>query len=120
MIYNMNTEVMRILNSVTELKLCAPDYPDDWTQFPAAIYRTTHTPEYVDAYQVERQTSWTITVELYADSGSLTIIVEKLRAAFAVIGFFGATNQSNTAGLRRTVCTFSAVIDNDLQRVYHE
>ncbi|MFD1431231.1 hypothetical protein [Lacticaseibacillus yichunensis] len=120
MIYNMNVEVMKILRSITDLKLCATDYPDDWSQFPAAIYRTAHAPVQVDAYQVERQTQWTVTVELYTDSGSLTTITEKLRLAFGEIGFFGNTTQSNTADLRRAVCTFSATVDNDLKRVYHK
>lgn len=119
MIYNMNTEVMRILNRIASLKLRAADYPDTWSQFPAAIYRTAHEPVYIDADQVERQTHWTITIELYTDSGSLTSLTEELRTVFGMIGFSGGTTQSNTAGLRRTVCTFSAVVDNDLQRVYH-
>ncbi|MFD1317332.1 hypothetical protein AB0Y04_00410 [Loigolactobacillus coryniformis] len=119
MIYNMNTEVMRILNRIATLKLRAADYPDTWSQFPAAIYRTAHEPIYIDADQIERQTRWTITVELYTDTGSLTDLTEQLRSAFALIGFSGDTTQSNTAGLRRTICTFNAVIDNDLQRVYH-
>lgn len=119
MIYNMNIEVIRILKSISEIKLCAADYPDEWSTFPAAIYRSSHDPVQVDADQIERQTHWNITVELYTDSGSLTDIAEKLRSAFAKIGFFGNTKQSNTADLRRVICTFSAVIDNDLHRVYH-
>lgn len=116
----MNIEVMRILKSISEIKLCATDYPDNWSTFPAAIYRSSHDPVQVDADQIERQTHWDITVELYTDSGSLTDIAEKLRSAFAEIGFFGGTKQSNTADLLRVICTFGAIIDNDLNRVYHE
>lgn len=119
MIYNMNAEVMRVLNSIKSLKLRAADYPDDWTQFPAVIYHTVHSPAHIDAYQRETQTSWAVTVELYTDSGSLTDITEELRTAMGSIGFFGQTSQSNTAGLRRMVCTFSATVDNDMRRVYH-
>ena len=54
MIYNMNTEVMRLLKSVSELKLCAADYPEEWSTFPAAIYHSSHDPVQVDANQIER------------------------------------------------------------------
>ncbi|MHA3065800.1 hypothetical protein [Lacticaseibacillus saniviri] len=120
MIINMKPKVMNILNSIEGLKLASTTYPDEWTKFPMAVYSTVHEPYFVNADQHESQTKWQITVELYSDSGSLTIITEKLRTALAGLGFFGTTTDANTAGLTRVVCRFSAVVDNDTFHVYQK
>ncbi|WP_225354216.1 hypothetical protein [Lacticaseibacillus saniviri] len=87
MIINMKPKVMSILNSIEELKLSSTTYPDEWSKFPMAVYSTVHEPYFVNAEQHEGQTKWQITVELYSDTGSLTLITEKLRTAFAGLGF---------------------------------
>ena len=118
MIFNLKPTVMDILNSVNELKLKSPSYPAVWSQYPMAIYRTSHQPAFINADHHESQTSWSVTIELYTDNGSLTAITNKLSDAFAELGFSCAANDANTAGLSRVVCQFSAVIDNDTRRVY--
>ena len=120
MIINMKPKIMSILNSIEELKLSSTTYPDEWSKFPMAVYSTVHEPYFVNAEQHEGQTKWQITVELYSDTGSLTLITEKLRTAFAGLGFFGTTTDANTAGLKRVVCRVSAVVDNDTFHVYQK
>lgn len=120
MIYNLNEEVVRVLHSLPGIELVATEFPNDWTAFPSAIYSATHTPVYVDANQVEQLTEWTVTIQLYGDAGSLTNLTEELRQAMGYRGFFGSTRYANVAGLKRTVCTFTATIDNGSRRVYHK
>ncbi|EOL45819.1 hypothetical protein [Enterococcus caccae] len=118
-IYNMKFETSKILKSISVLKKVSTDYPSSWNTFPIAIYRTSRSPHFIDAFQQELQSYWQITVEVYGDSktGNLTNIVKEIMEQFNIIGFQGDAKDANTAGLNRVICVFSAIVDNVTRQV---
>lgn len=46
-IYNVKALVYKTLKSIPELKIVSPSYPDKFTVFPIAIYKTSQTSLFV-------------------------------------------------------------------------
>lgn len=118
MIYNVNKDVAQILKSVTSLKEVHSSYPDKITVFPMAIYQTSRKTYLRNADNLETDTAWTVTIDVFIQQGSLTPIVDEITDKFAAIGFVATVQQANQAGFNRSIITLSAVVDNTLNRVY--
>lgn len=117
-IINIKQITSTLLNKIPEFKKIATDYPASIEDFPCAIYTTSHIPRFIDDNGNELQTSWSITIELITDKGSLTLIENKVLAAFSVIGFSGQVRGANMAFLKRDVIELKAVVDNGIKYVY--
>ncbi|MGX7195157.1 hypothetical protein [Enterococcus olivae] len=122
MIYDMQLETWEILQGINELKLVLSDYPDSWSKFPMAIYRTKRTTHFKDAHKREIQSAWIITVEIYDDdkAGDLTSIVTKIDEKFKSIGFVGNDTDANVADLSRKILEYRGIVDNDTHFVYQK
>ncbi|VDG18245.1 hypothetical protein [Lactobacillus brevis] [Lactiplantibacillus mudanjiangensis] len=118
MIYNVNKDVNRILESVAALKEVHSAYPDEITVFPMAIYRTRRKTYNRDAANIETDTSWTITIDVFKQEGNLTAIIDEITDKFADIGFEADVQQANQAGFNRSIITLIGVVDNTQKRVY--
>ncbi|WP_179211706.1 hypothetical protein [Secundilactobacillus pentosiphilus] len=114
----MSRDVNSILNSVSELKDVEPNYPDEITVFPMAVYSTVRKTFNRNADNEETDTSWTVTIDVFKQQGSLTAIVDEITAKFANIGFVATVQQANQAGFNRSIITLTGVIDNTSRRVY--
>ncbi|GAX07032.1 hypothetical protein IWT25_02380 [Secundilactobacillus pentosiphilus] len=117
-IYNLSRDVNSILNSISELKDVEPNYPDEITVFPMAVYSTVRKTFNRNADNEETDTSWTVTVDVFKQQGSLTAIVDEITVKFANIGFVATVQQANQAGFNRSIITLTGVIDNTSRRVY--
>lgn len=117
-IYNVNRDVASLLKTVTALKEVHPSYPDKIAVFPMAIYQTKRSPFNRDANNIETDTSWTITVDVFKQQGSLTDIADEITEKFSQIGFAGSVQQANQAGFNRSIITLVGVVDNTQRRVY--
>ena len=114
---NIKVATVSVLNSISDIKKVATDYPSTWNTFPTAIYRTANTPQFVDASGQELQTKWNITIELFSNN-SLTDIANNLIDKFGSIGFTGTQKDANTADLKRVIIDLSAIVDNQTKYVY--
>lgn len=119
-IVNMKQVTTTILKSIESITKVSTDYPATWNTFPSAVYRTSNKPHAKDFEGNELQTYWTVTVELYSNSVSLTPIANELISKFNMIGFTGSSRDANTASLKRVVCEFSAIVDNKTKYVYQK
>lgn len=117
-IYNVNRDVANILKSVSQLKDVHSSYPDKITVFPMAIYQTKRTTYLRNADNVETDTSWMVTIDVFIQQGSLTEIVDEITEKFAHIGFVATVQQANQDGFNRSIITLTGVVDNTLNRVY--
>ncbi|WP_143463225.1 hypothetical protein [Levilactobacillus enshiensis] len=117
-IYNVNRDVARILQEISEVKAVHSAYPDKITIFPAAIYQTKRSPFNRDANNVETDTSWTVTIDVFKQQGSLTAITDEITDKFSQIGFAGSVQQANQAGFNRSIITLTGIVDNQFKRVY--
>lgn len=117
-IYNVNRDVAKILQSVSELKEVHPNYPDKITVFPMGIYQTKRSTFSRDADNVETDTAWVITIDVFKQQGSLTAIVDEITEKFAHIGFVATVQQANQTGFNRSIITLTGVVDNTQRRVY--
>jgi len=118
MIYNVNKDVNSILESISALKEVHSAYPDKITVFPMAIYQTRRKSFNRNAANVETDTAWTITIDVFKQEGSLTTIVDEITDKFANIGFESDVQQANQDGFNRSIVTLVGVVDNTLRRVY--
>ena len=114
---NMKQVTARILESIVGLADFSTDYPSSFETFPVAIYRTVRNPHFINGNKVELQTNWTIVIEIYGES-NLASLAEQLVDTFYSIGFTGNQRDSNTAGLKRIVCTFTGMVDNESKFSY--
>lgn len=114
---NIKVVTGSVLNSISEIKKVASDYPSTWNNFPIAIYRTVNIPYFVDGSGEELQTKWSVTIELYSKN-SLTTIVNNIIEQFGNIGFTGTQRDANTADLKRVIIELSAIVDNKTKYVY--
>lgn len=117
-IYNVNRDVANILQSVTALREVHSSYPDKITTFPMAIYQTRRTTYLRNADNVETDTSWSVTVDVFIQQNTLTAIVDEITDKFAHIGFVATVQQANQVGFNRSIITLTGVVDNTLKRVY--
>lgn len=117
-IHNVNVDVANILNSITDLKEVTPNYPDEVTTFPLAVYQTMRKTFIRNADNEETDTQWTVTIDAFKQQGSLTSIVDEITDAFAHIGFVATVQQANQTGFNRSIITLTAVVDNTSGRVY--
>ena len=79
---------------MSELKVVSPNYPDNFTKFPTAIYKTSQSSYIRNNKQQETDTEWQITIDLYSDKGSLTKIKDELIAKFSAMGFSNSVGES--------------------------
>ena len=119
-IYNVKALVYKTLKSIPELKIVSPSYPDKFTTFPTAIYKTTQRSYIRNNYQEETDTEWQITIDLYTDKGSLTKLKDEIIAKFSAMGFSNDVGDQDLNGVTRTVIVFSGVVDNTSRRVYQK
>lgn len=117
-IHNVNIDVANILNGITDLKEVTPNYPDEITTFPLAVYQTVRKTFIRNADNDETDTQWTVTIDVFKQQGSLTSIVDAITDAFAHIGFVATVQQANQTGFNRSIITLTAVVDNTSGRVY--
>lgn len=117
-IYNVNIDVTRILQSVTALKEVHSSYPAEITVFPMAIYQTKRSTFSRTADNTETDTSWTITIDVFIQQGSLTAITDEITDKFAKIGFVSTVQQANQDSFNRSIITLNGVVDNTSNRVY--
>lgn len=117
MVYDIVPDLMKIFDSVQDIKLVATDYPAKWEKFPAIIYRTNHEPYRFDAKNVEQMTKWTVILEVYGKE-DLSVIVESLNTKFKQIGMQGKNRDANMAGIKRKVCEFRGALDNETKIMY--
>ena len=118
--YNVKALVYKTLNSMSELKIVSPSYPNKFTVFPIAIYSTTQSSYIRNAYQEETDTEWKITIDLYNDKGSLTQIKNKLIAKFSAMGFSNNIGDQDLNVITRVVLVFTGIVDNTSKRVYQK
>lgn len=116
----MKTETVRLLESIPEIKKVTTNYPSTWNAFPTAIYRTARKPHVADLDKNELQSEWTINVELYGNSGSLTDLANAITQKFNSVGFIGSSKDANTADLKRVLLDFTGIIDNVTKQVYQK
>lgn len=119
-IYNVKSLVFKTLKSIPTLKNVSPSYPDKFTTFPTAIYKTTQRSYIRNNYQEETDTEWQITIDLYTDKGSLTKLKDEIIAKFSAMGFSNDVGDQDLNGVTRTVIVFSGVVDNTSRRVYQK
>lgn len=119
-IYNVKSLVFKTLKSIPALKNVSPSYPDKFTTFPTAIYKTTQRSYIRNNYQEETDTEWQITIDLYTDKGSLTKLKDEIIAKFSAMGFSNDVGDQDLNGVTRTVIVFSGVVDNTSRRVYQK
>jgi len=106
------------LMSVSELKKVSPDYPNTWSQLPAAIYSTKAKPHKYDLSEDEKLTEWTVKVDLYGNQ-SLTTIQQKIIETMKGIGFKNIeANDMNNETFKRALLTFRGIVDNSSLFVY--
>lgn len=117
-IYNLNRDVATIMGGISALKEVHSAYPDKITVFPTAVYSTRRKAYRRDAHQIETDTQWTVTIDVFKKQGSLTGIVDEITSKFGRIGFTNDVQQANQAGFNRSIITLSGVIDNQAHRVY--
>jgi hypothetical protein len=117
-IINMKTIAYQAIKSVTDIKLVTTSYPDSFTVYPTAIYSTEHKAHFRDSSMNELQTEWTITVDLFTNSGSLTDITNKLITLFSAMGFSNDVGDENLSGVSRVFIKFTGIVDNENKRVY--
>lgn len=113
--------VVNLLDSVEEIALVAKTYPNDWTQFPTAIYKTSDKPYTRDTSGPENMTEHTIYIELYGKA-SLTSIENTLNNKFREIGFtriIRSDGEDPATGLIRTSIQYKGIVDNRNGLVYH-
>ena len=119
-IYNVKALVYKTLKSIPELKIVSPSYPDEFTVFPIAIYKTSQTSFIRNNWQEETDTEWQITIDLYNDKGSLTKTKNELIAKFSAMGFSNSVGDQDLNGITRVVLVFTGVVDNTSKRVYQK
>lgn len=114
---NIKLEVVKVLESATELADFSTDYPREMSTFPYAVYRTVATPHYVDAHRREMQTRWTVLIEIYG-TRSVSSIATSVYDGMRGIGFRVIQRDSNMADLKRIVLECNAIVDNKTGIVY--
>lgn len=114
---NLKTEVVTILTNTVGLADFSTDYPDDFSVFPYAIYRTLARPKEVNNKREEIQTQWVVTIELYGKK-SLTVITNDILARMRRLGFQVDVRDANVAGLKRNVLTAHIIVDNVTRQTY--
>lgn len=119
-IYNVKALVFKTLKAMPELKVVSPNYPDNFTKFPTAIYKTSQSSYIRNNKQQETDTEWQITIDLYSDKGSLTKIKDELIAKFSAMGFSNSVGDQDLNGVTRVLIVFSGVVDNTSGRVYQK
>lgn len=119
-IYNVKALVFKTLKAMSELKVVSPNYPDNFTKFPTAIYKTSQSSYIRNNKQQETDTEWQITIDLYSDKGSLTKIKDELIAKFSAMGFSNSVGDQDLNGVTRVLIVFSGVVDNTSGRVYQK
>lgn len=119
-IYNVKALVFKTLKAMPELKTVSPNYPDSFTKFPTAIYKTSQSSYIRDNKQQETDTEWQITIDLYSDQGSLTKIKDELIAKFSAMGFSNSVGDQDLNGITRVLIVFSGIVDNTSGRVYQK
>ncbi|MDE7023565.1 MAG: hypothetical protein K2O72_05065 [Ligilactobacillus sp.] len=119
-IYNVKAVVFKTLKAMSELKVVSPNYPDSFTKFPAAIYKTSQSSYIRDNKQQETDTQWQITIDLYSDKGSLTKIKDELIAKFSAMGFSNSVGDQDLNGITRVLIVFNGIVDNTSGRVYQK
>lgn len=116
--YNIKSDIITQLKKVRELKLIAAEYPNTWTQMPAAIYSTKAKPHKKDISAKEALTEWTVKVDLYGNK-SLSTIQAEIIGVFKEIGFKNTdSDDGNQETLKRSILTFRGVVDNRTFFVY--
>lgn len=116
--YNIKPDITKALMSVSELKKVSLDYPNTWSQLPAAIYSTKAKPHKYDLSEDEKLTEWTVKVDLYGNQ-SLTTIQQKIIEAMKSIGFKNTeANDMNNETFKRALLTFRGIVDNGSLFVY--
>ncbi|MBB1080248.1 hypothetical protein H5S09_02640 [Limosilactobacillus sp. STM2_1] len=119
-IYNVKALAFKTLKSIPELRYVSTSYPDKFTTFPTAIYKTTQASYVRNNKQEETDTEWQITIDLYNDKGSLTQIKNKLIAKFSAMGFSNSIGDQDLNGVTRVVLVFTGIVDNTSKRVYQK
>ncbi|MCP0886929.1 hypothetical protein LB941_06230 [Ligilactobacillus sp. WILCCON 0076] len=119
-IINVKTIAYKTIKSVTDIKLVTTSYPDTFTVYPTAIYSTAHNSYFRDGQMNESLTKWTITVDLFTNSGSLTDITNQLTALFGAMGFSNDIGDENLSGISRVFIKFTGIVDNETGRVYEK
>ena len=119
-IYNVKALVYKTLKSIPELKIVSPSYPDKFTVFPIAIYKTSQTSFIRNNWQEETDTEWQITIDLYNDKGSLTKIKNELIAKLSAMGFSNSVGDQDLNGITRVVLVLTGLVDNTSKRVYQK
>ena len=119
-IINIKQLVADILSKQTSLNYCGTSYPNELTKFPAAIYNTSHAPNYIDSDKKELETNWTVSIDLFNDHGSLTTLSNTLVSEFVKLGFSYTSGDQNLAGVKRTALVFSAMVDNQRKMIFQK
>lgn len=119
-IINIKQLVADILSKQTRLNYCGTSYPDEFTKFPAAVYHTSHSPNYIDSDKQELETNWTVSIDLFNDHGSLTTLSNTLVSEFVNLGFSYTSGDQNLSGVKRTVLVFNAMVDNQRRMVFQK
>ena len=116
--YNIKSDIVTQLKKVAELKLVSAEYPNTWSNMPAAIYSTKAKPHKKDICDKEALTEWTVKIDLYGNK-SLSTIQSEIIKVLKEIGFKNtASDDGNQDALKRSILTFRGVVDNRTLFVY--
>lgn len=116
--YNIKSDIVAQLKKVKSIKLVSAEYPNTWSQMPAAIYSTKAKPHKKDISNQEALTEWTVKVDLYGNKSLSTIQTEVINV-LKEIGFKNtASDDGNQEALKRSILTFRGVVDNRTLFVY--
>ena len=116
--YNIKADIATQLKKVTSLKIVSSEYPNAWSQMPAAIYSTKAKPHKKDISEQEALTEWTVKVDLYGKN-TLTVLQNEVIQTLKEIGFKNtASDDGNQDALKRSILTFRGVVDNRTLFVY--
>lgn len=114
---NMKREVVKVLDSITELADFSTTYPKDMTDFPYAVYRTTAAPYFMDANRKEEQTRWTVLIDIYGVR-SVSNVANDIYDGMRSLGFEVIQRDSNTADFFRIVLECRGIVDNRMKHIY--
>lgn len=115
--FDLVPTLFELFSGIEGVELVAADYPQVWEEFPAIIFRTSKRTYAFDTENKPITTLWTVSIEVYGEL-DVSGTVSKLEDSLRDIGMVGNSRDANTLFLKRSVCQFNGVLDNESHIMY--